>query len=516
MTKEISRRAFCQICGALGVASRIGAPFAVQLAAMNTAAAQTAGDYKALVCIFLAGGNDGHNTVLATDSDSWGRYWTARNTGSSPIALMPVGTPPAAVGSVSPVTGRTVARQSPEAFGGVLPIVPKTANPVPAGTIATTRTFALNPHLAPLVTLFNARRLAIVANIGTLITPTTKAQYAAKSVPLPPNLRSHNDQQSMWQAGAGEGARLGWGGRIADFLFSTNGTNAIFTAISVSGNAVFLAGQNVIQYQISTGNKPATVITGTVGPNLFTSNTAASRLRSIIRDTAGTSLIGNDYSGIVQRSMDTSDTLNAAFATGGPAAIAAAPTFVNPVTGATETNTLASQLQSVAKMIATNATFGMRRQIFYVTLGNFDTHADQNETHHAQMAKLGQALSYFDGVLGNINGTNMRSAVTTFTASDFSRTFTTNGSGTDHAWGSHHFVMGGAVNGGDIYGQYPTLGVDGGSFVNPDGFNNQLVPTISVDQYAGTLAKWFGVTDTQLDIIFPNLRNFSPRALPFV
>jgi uncharacterized protein (DUF1501 family) len=517
MTDTFSRRAFLRSSAALGLLGSTAAPFALQLAAMGGAAAQsTPPDYKALVCIFMFGGNDGHNTVLATDNDTWTRYFAARNTGADPIALMPVGTAPAALGSTSPFNGRTVTRTTPEFWGGVLPITPATAQPIPAGTNATTRTFALHPMLAPLQTLFNAGRLAIVANVGTLITPTTKAQYNAKSVPLPMNLYSHNDQQSEWQAGAGEGARYGWGGLMADYLYTMNGQNSIFTAVSVAGNAVFMAGQNVVQYQVSTAATPAVVINSATGTSLFGSSVAPARLTSIIRDTTGPSLFMVDFSTVVQRSMDSAATLNAAFTSAAVQGIAGPPAYTNPLTGATETNTLAIQLQTIAKMIATNAAFGMRRQVFFASLGGFDTHQFENTQQPNLLAKVAAAMSYFDAALSNVGGVDMRSSVTTFTASDFNRTFTTNGSGTDHAWGSHHFVMGGAAKGGDMFGVYPTLGVDSSPFSNPNMVGNALIPTTSVDQYGATLGHWFGVSDTSLSSIFPNLHNFSPSNLAFV
>ena len=184
----VSRREFSRYMAGLAIGAGAASPFALQLAAMSEASAQTAGSYKALVCLFMFGGNDGHNTVLATDSDTFGRYFAARNIGADQIALMPVGTAPQAVGATSPFNGRTVSRTTPEFWGGVVPIVPNTVQKIPAGTNATNRTFALHPYLAPLVPLFNAGRLAIQANVGTLITPTTKAQYVAKSVPLPVSL----------------------------------------------------------------------------------------------------------------------------------------------------------------------------------------------------------------------------------------------------------------------------------------------------------------------------------------
>jgi len=167
-------------------------------------------------------------------------------------------------------------------------------------------------------------------------------------------------------------------------------------------------------------------------------------------------------------------------------------------------------------MIAANSQLGLRRQVFFDSLGGWDTHDFQNGAQGANLARVAHAMAYFDTALGNINGTDFRQSVTTFTASDFSRTFTTNGDGTDHAWGSHQFIMGGAVQGGDVYGQYPTLGIDQGSFQNPDMSGNIRVPTTSVDQYAATLGRWLGVSDTDLDAIFPNLRNFATRNLGFV
>jgi uncharacterized protein (DUF1501 family) len=517
MTTAVSRRAFLRCSAALGFLGPVATPFALQLAAMNGAAAQsTPPDYKALVCIFMFGGNDGHNAVLATDTDSWTRYFAARNIGADQIALMPPGTPPAALGSISQWNGRTVTRTTPEYWGGVLPITPATPQPIPAGTNATVRTFALHPMLAPLQTLFTAKRLAVLANVGTLITPTTKAQYNARSVPLPMNLYSHNDQQSEWQAGAGEGARFGWGGRMADYIYTMNGQNSVFTAMSVAGNAVFLAGQNVVQYQVSTGAAPAVLISAATGSSLFGSSIAPARMQSIIRDTSGPSLFMVDYSTVVQRSMDSAINLNAAFTGTAAQAIPAPPSYTNPLTGLTEVNTLAIQMQTVAKMIATNTTLGMRRQVFFVSLGGFDTHQFENTQQPNLLAKVAQAMSYFDGALSNVGGVDMRPSVTAFTASDFNRTFTTNGSGTDHAWGSHHFILGGAAKGGDMFGVYPTLGVDSSSFQNPNMVGNALIPTTSVDQYGATLGRWFGVDDTSLSVIFPNLHNFSPANLAFV
>ncbi len=514
----ITRREILRISSALSTVAAAGSTFGLQLATLGTAAAQMATPaYQALVCIFLFGGNDAHNTVLATDSDTFGRYLSARNTGNDPIALMPPSAPVQAVGAASTFTpGRTVTRGTPENWGGVAPIVPQTPNPIPPGTNAATRTFALHPFLAPLVPVWDAGRLAVAANVGPLITPTTKTQYVNRSVPLPANLMSHNDQQSTWQAGAAEGARRGWGGLFADQLLSMNGANMVFTAISTAGNAVFLSGTDTIQYQVTTGsNTPAVRVTSATTSPLFGASGNSALLAQVIRNTGG-GYFAADHGARVVRSLDSAVALNNAFTAGAVTSVPAPTTLINPFTGGTETNQLATQLQTVAKLIAANATLGLRRQVFFVSMGGFDSHDLQNMAQSVLLNRLGHAMSYFDGVLGNIGGVDMRSAVTTFTASDFSRTFTTNGDGTDHAWGAHQFVMGGAVNGRNVYGQYPTLGVDQPGFSNPNMAGNILIPTMSVDQFGATLGAWFGVPDGALDTVFPNLHNFTPRNLGFV
>ena len=224
----------------------------------------------------------------------------------------------------------------------------------------------------------------------------------------------------------------------------------------------------------------------------------------------------SDYAGIVSRSIGATSTVNAAFTQPIVTGVAAPSTYTNPITGNAETNTLALQMQTVARMIAAGQTLGVKRQVFFVSLGGFDTHDTQNTTQPNLLAKLAHAFAYFDTALSNVGGLDRRAQVTTFTASDFSRSFTTNGDGTDHAWGSHHFIMGGAVKGGDIYGQYPTIGVDLAGFSNPDATGNATIPTVSVDQYAATLGNWFGVSPAALDLIFPNLKNFGVRNLGFV
>ena len=512
-----SRRHFLQATGAVAIAAPVATAFGLQLAAFSAATSQVAGSgYKAIVCIFQLGGNDGNNTVLASDADSWGRYWSARNTGSDPIALMPVGTALVGVGATSNVTGRVSALNRPEAWGGILPIVPKTVQPIPAGTNSSTRTFGLHPMLAPILPVYNQGRLAVIANVGSLVEPITKAQYTARSRRTPVNLFSHNDQQAVWQSGLSEGVRKGWGGQFGDLLASGNGTNSLYTAISTAGNAVFLAGQSIIQYQVSTGATPAVRINAATGNSLFGSSIAPARMTEIIQDIGFGANMGADYAGVVRRSMGAATALNTAATGPLVTAIPPPPIYTNPITGNVETNSLSVQLQTVARMIAAAPALGLRRQVFFVAMGGHDSHDFQNAAQPNNLAKMAQAMATFDATLANIGGVDMRSAVTTFTASDFSRTFTTNGDGTDHAWGGHHFVMGGAVKGGDIYGQYPTLGVDLGTFQNPDMTRGSMIPTMSVDQYGATIGAWFGISNTDLAVIFPNLRNFGAPNLGFM
>ena len=486
-----SRREFLRRAAVLSGSVGAGAlPFAMNLAAMNAAAAQS-GDYKAIVCLFLHGGNDSANMVLPTDPASWQAYMAARAVGADPIALKPVGTPPDLLASWA----------SPEALGGVLAINPAfTASPENAS-----RSFALHPQMEAVRSLFEAGRVAVVANAGPLIEPVTRAEVRAKSKPLPPKIGSHNDQQSTWQTLAPEGAKFGWGGRLGDMLASAN-SNAVFTSISVSGNVQFLAGEQVYQYQV--GSVGALPIQGVVN-TLFNSTAATAAYRSLL--TQGNSpesqahLLAREHALIAKRSIDSQAAFNAAF----NASSAAEPSkYFSPASRGWNVNPLAQQLRTVARIIGARSGLGVRRQVFFVSLGGFDTHDYQNRSHAERMTQVAHALAYFDGVLGNIGA---RDQVTLFTASDFGRTFASNGDGTDHGWGAHHFVYGGAVKGREIYGRFPQVGLDHDDATSSGSF----LPGISVDQIGGTLGKWFGASDSQLDQVFPNLRNFQ-RDLGFM
>ena len=493
-----SRREFLRRAGVLSVAGP-AAPFALNLAGIGSASAQSAGGYKALVCLFLYGGNDAYNMVLATDPGSWANYLTVRNQAPDPISLKAPGTAPVA----------TAGAGSSDRLGGVLAITPLRDQG---------RSFAVHPVMTGVRDLFAAKRLAILPNVGPLLRPTTKAQYKDSAFPKPPKLFSHNDQQSTWQAYAPEGATAGWGGRMGDLLASAN-SKAVFTSISASGNAVWLSGQAVLQYQVS--NNGAIRIGGS-GSTLFGSATALSKMRDIMRTARSQHLLEQDHAAVVGRSIDAEANLSAALpvanaaphGTPGLAGGTVDPLlqYDNPLTGGKSTNPLAQQLQIVSRTIAARTALGVQRQVFFVSMGGFDTHDGQNRTQADNMARLSHALKYFDNTLTAMGVGN---EVTTFTASDFGRTFTSNGDGTDHGWGSHHFILGGAVRGGDLYGNFPAYGVSDarGEFGSPNQIGNgSLVPEVSVDQYAATLGRWFGVSDGQLLDLFPNLANFDAGA----
>lgn len=460
---DASRRSFLRTAALTSIVGP-GAPFALNLATLTAAHAQTAPGYRALVCLFLNGGNDHGNMVLATDPASWAAYTAARSTPPQPIALPAV-----------------------DAAGGVLPIVPTTAQG--------TRSFALHPSMSPMKTLFDAGRAAVIANVGPLVEPITKAQWTARGARTPPQLFSHNDQTSIWQAYRPEGARIGWGGRMGDLMASMNQyTN--FTCISASGNTVFLSGESTLQYQA--GSNGAVQIGGLSG-GLFGATSATNPLRSIVTGDRA-NLFEKEHTRVVKRAIDAQVALNAAML---PAAgLPAVP----------QGNTLAQQLQTVARIIGGRSALSLQRQVFFVSMGGFDTHDNQTANHAALMGRLAEAVAYFDQLMA-LPAINALNEVTLFTASEFGRTLTSNGDGTDHGWGAHHFVTGGAVRGKEIYGAFPTIGVN----TVDDVGSGRLIPKLSVDQYAGTLARWFGVSDAQVGEIFPNIANFaSARNLGFM
>ncbi|MGC4062600.1 MAG: DUF1501 domain-containing protein [Aquabacterium sp.] len=494
---DSSRRLFLQHLSAFAPLGS-AAPMALSMAASGALAAQDASDYKALVCIFMFGGNDSFNTVLATDSDSWRNYTGVRSSKSGNVGLLK-----------DVQADRSKEAGSPEWMGGVLPISPQTAQ---AG-----RSFAFNPLLPDLQNLFNVqKRLAVVSNVGTLVEPLNRVQYIARSKAFPKKLFSHNDQQSEWQTFSPEGASTGWGGRIADLFAAGNG-NSLFSTISVGDNSAWLAGQHVKQYRLGAGGaiRVGTSPDAQGLARTYGSDVVAAALERIVRTPRTGHVMEADYAAIAGKAIDAERQLSgvlpdAAVAPYGPAQ----RLNYSPVTGGSTLNPLASQLQMVARMIASQAKLGIKRQVFFVNLNGFDTHDGQSQRHGNLMGQLNHGLKYFDTV---INAMGMGNQVTTFTASDFGRTFTCNGDGTDHGWGGHHFVMGGAVAGGDICGAFPVYGAKASTSNDILGSDDQiycgvLVPKLALDQYGAALAKWFGVTDSGLTDIFPNLGNFASRA----
>jgi uncharacterized protein (DUF1501 family) len=458
MTTRASRRQFLKTASLVSIAGA-ASPLALNLAAIGSASAQAA-PYRAIVCLFLYGGNDHTNTFIPYDTAGYNEYATARDT----LAI--------AHAQLDATATAPLASQ-----GG--------------------RQFAFHPSLPAFKSLWDQGKLAVLANVGSLVTPTTKTQYNNRSVPLPPKLFSHNDQQTAWQAdhAVGEGAKLGWGGRIGDMLASQN-TTSLFTCISASGNAVYLSGSNVLQYQVSSSG--AISIAGISG-NLFGSSTASAGYRTLITRSAGVNLFEDEIGTITNRSITANDQLRTA--------LPAASTLVPAIPA---NNGLASQLAVVARIIAARTALGTNRQVFFVSIGGFDNHDFLLNNHATQLGQVSAAVSAFYAWMTQLA---VQDQVTLFTASDFGRTLTSNGDGSDHGWGSHHFVIGGSVVGGDVYGTFmPTAfgtAVDVGQ--------GNMIPGLAVDQYGATFARWLGVSDTDVSAILPNIGNFgTSRYLGFL
>lgn len=453
MSMDQSRRAFLKRSAALGIAGSAGT-FATQLAAIGEAAAATASDYKALVCVFLYGGNDYANTLPPYDQASWDLYNTAR-------------------------PGLAYARDT---------LAATALNPAVA--LPGARQYALAPAMASLIPVFDAGRMAVILNVGTLMQPTTKAQYQAKSVPLPPKLFSHNDQQSFWQASNPEGANSGWGGRIGDLFQSGNGS-ATLTCINTTGNAVYLTGRQAIQYSVGTSGPVALINNAST---LYSSATAAATLRSLMA-ASSTQLLQNEHAIIGKRALDTYSQVTGALA-GAPAS-----NFPLFPTG----NSLADQLRMVARMISVSQELGARRQVFMASLGGFDLHDNLPGTQPTLLGRVADAIrAFYDTTVA----LGVADKVTLFTGSDFGRTLTPNSDGSDHGWGSMHFVVGGAVNGRRLYGTPPEIG----SNTPDDVGQGRLLPTIGVDQYAATMASWFGVSNGDMPTVLPNIGNYNASA----
>jgi uncharacterized protein (DUF1501 family) len=444
-----TRRGFIQVATA-SVGSLALRPFGL-LPVM----AQSASGYRALVCVFLFGGNDSNNTIIPMDDTNYKAYTSIRGS----LAL-------------------TTAEMTPTVYS--------TSN----------APYAFHGKLPELASLFSSKELAVVANVGSLVQPLTRAQYQAAQLPLPANLFSHSDQQLQWQTSIAQGnGQTGWAGRVADYVAAQKMNSSSFPVFfSVSGNALLGTGAST---------QPVAVSPGGSLQLLGFNSTAASQARysavtSLLTTDSGVAL-AQAANNTMANSLSDATNLSQALAKG----TALKTTFPD--------TTLGQQLQQVAQIIQVASYLGMSRQIFYCSVGGFDTHGGELETHNALYPQVSQAIAQFYAATQELG---VAQDVTTFTESDFSRTFQpTTTDGSDHAWGSHHMVIGGAVQGGQIFGAFPTFELGGPNDTDTRG---RWIPTTAIDQYGATLAAWFGVPAASLPTVFPNFANFASQTLGFL
>lgn len=407
--------------------------------------------YKALVCVFLFGGNDSNNLLIPLESSAHAAYLANRTVLGIPTS-------------------------------GLLPLNSLNDNGLQLG---------LHGSMTGCRDLYNQGNLALIANVGTLIAPATLADYRNRTAAIPENLFSHSDQQMQWQTSASTNNaafnQTGWGGRLAEALLEGQQRPSISMLISLGGTNFFQVGKTLLPFRPGPGGSP----TFKLGQS--------SQSKDVTRYAAFRSVLDADYANLMEdafadlsnKSIVEADTINAALS--GTGLFSMIPN-----------SDLGNQLRTVAKFVQASGPLGMKRQIFFVGTGGFDTHGDQLPAHAQLLGGVSAALKGFYDALASINQAN---AVTTFTASDFNRTYDSNGRGSDHGWGGHHIVMGGAVAGQKIYGSYPDPDIRSGN--NPlDTGRGRWVPTTSVDQYAASLAKWFGLSSSRLADVLPNIGNF--------
>ncbi|MEQ1851028.1 MAG: DUF1501 domain-containing protein [Chthoniobacteraceae bacterium] len=482
--RDFIRQASCAAVGTLAIKSTIR-----DLRLINAAMAQTGlGGYKALVCLFLGGGNDANNWIVPTDAPTFAEYTANRGIVALPeLSLRPL------------YQAGTSGSLYTDADG---------------------HSYGFHPSCAELQTLFGEDKIAPILNIGTLVRPTTKAQYNANpNFYRPPQLFSHSDQVTQWQTSIPDQPPLtGWGGRVADLLNATaNPNGSISMSVSLNGANIFEAGNLVSQYHVATTGAV------TMSGNLMTGTGARVTALKDILGLSHTNLQRTAYADVVDNAIYAGNLLNTAIA---PTVLDTYWTVPFPNT------TLGNQLKMIARIIQArgDATtlpppankFNMARQVFFCSVGGYDTHTQQvavNGTdqpahpagaHYRLLAEVSTCMFAFQRAMEQLGVSNN---VTTFTASDFSRTFFSNGQGTDHSWGAHSLVMGGAVNGGVTYGKLPNFAING-----PDGIGNGAwIPTTAVDQHSATLAKWFGVDPgAKMASVFPNLSRFATPDLLFM
>jgi uncharacterized protein (DUF1501 family) len=425
----------------------------------STGSATAAGaeaDYRALVCLYLNGGNDTNNLIIPNDSTGYSAYARARGNLAVPRSQL-------------------------------LGINPATTDG---------RAWGLHPSLSSLRELFVGGQVAMLNNVGTLVVPTTKTQYEARSVPLPPQLFSHSDQTVQWQSSIPDQAfETGWGGRLADLTNDFNDNNRISMCITLDGQNSFQVGRDVVQFAV----RPEGALELWWHGNPEEDSSASVRL-----DALSDNMHGNDanlfraaFGRTTGRALENSALLGEVLANADPVAT----TFPD--------TDLGGQLRMIAQLIVVRSQLGLRRQVFFARLGGWDLHDNQIDAHAELLTELSDAMKAFHDATVNLGVAN---DVTTFTASDFGRTLVANGDGSDHGWGSHHLIMGGAVRGGEFYGTMPDLTVDGPD----DTEQGRWIPTVSVDEYHATLARWFGVSDSDLPVVLPNIGRFATPDLGFM
>lgn len=449
----MTRRSFLTHSCSLGVASTTMASTLLQLGLSRTAAAQSATGYRALVCILLAGGNDSYNMLVPADNDQFAEYQDIR----ADLALEQ----------------------------NSLLVLP--------GTTANGRSYGVHPGMPELRSLFASGDAAMIANVGTLLEAFDADAVESGTAKLPLGLFSHADQINQWQTAVPDGRiAQGWGGRIADLMQDVNVRNGVSMNISLSGSNVFQSGNQVGEYSIEAAGD------GAPGLNAYDDGTDFGALKKRMVDdllaVQQQHILRREYS---QRLRD---------------AIDAQAVFVDALQTSPALNTTFSpgyfsqSLRQIARVIGARDALGASRQTFFVTVGGWDHHDDVLDNQANMLPAISAGLQEFRNALVELN---VFDQVTTFTTSDFGRTLTSNGKGSDHGWGGHHIVMGGAVNGGSIYGDYPILSPSSQLDVG----RGVYAPTTSVDEYFAELATWFGVSASELDQVLPNVRSFySPES----
>ncbi|WP_321489964.1 DUF1501 domain-containing protein [uncultured Hyphomonas sp.] len=454
---SISRRHLLKGIGASALSAATLTTLGNAMHGFQSANAAEVSGYKALVCIFMLGGCDTHDVLLPYDQSSYDSF---RNIRSSMF------------GGYNGSRDRNV----------LLPL-----SPVNSGDFGG-RQFAMPPEMSGLHGLFQSGDAAFVANTGPLIQPLSRSQWQSRTVPVPKQLFSHNDQQSTWAASAPEGAQYGWGGRFADAaVVSGANINREFSTITAVGNELFLTGQEVLPYQIG--------VNGTDEIDLLTDFDNANISNLLRRHFSATdfnqsNLIARDIARISDKSVVLNESYNDAISN------------LVPLTTQFPQSYLGSQLHAIANAIAIRDNLSVSRQVFFAAIGGFDTHSSQAADLPGHLSTVSAAMTAFHSAMQELG---VGSNVTAFTASDFGRTLAANGDGTDHGWGSHHMVVGGAVQGQRIYGNVPPAEFGH----EQDADSGRLIPTISVEQYAEPMGRWFGLNDSELAAALPNLSNFT-------